>query len=79
MTLAIARLAINTGLFPLYEVENGQLARVRKIAKKLPVEEYLKPQGRFRHLFEGEGRKEEIAQIQKVADENIRKYGLITE
>jgi pyruvate ferredoxin oxidoreductase beta subunit len=79
MTLAMARLAINTGLFPLFEVENGQLARVRKIAKKLPVEEYLKPQGRFRHLFEGEGRKEEIAQIQKIADENIRKYGLMTE
>jgi len=77
-TLDVARLAVNSGLYPLYEIENGEL-KVQKIPKKVPVVEYLKPQGRFRHLFEGEGRKQEIEQIQRVADENIRRYGLIAE
>lgn len=75
-SIEIARLAVNTGLYPLYEVESGEL-RVQKIPKRVPVEEYLKPQGRFRHLFEQEGGQREIEQIQRVADQNIEKYGLI--
>ena len=50
-----------------------------KIPARVPVEEYLKGQVRFRHLHEGTGRKEEIAEIQKVADQNIERYGLIAE
>jgi pyruvate ferredoxin oxidoreductase beta subunit len=77
-TLDIARLAINTGLYPLFEVENGVM-KVQRIPRKVPVVEYLKAQGRFRHLFEGEGRKQEVEQIQRIADENIKRYGLIAE
>ncbi len=75
-TIDFARLAVLTGLYPLYEVENGEL-RALKIPKKVPVEEYLKEQVRFRHLFGKEDRKKEIAEIQGIADKNIEKYGLI--
>ena len=75
-TIDFARLAVLTGLYPLYEVENGEL-RALKIPKKLPVEEYLKEQVRFRHLFGKEDRKKEVAEIQGIADQNIEKFGLI--
>jgi len=42
------------------------------------VEEYLKSQKRFRHMFSGHGSEEEIKMIQAVADENIEKYALLT-
>jgi len=77
-TIDYARLAVNTGLYPLYEVEDG-VTMVVKIPRRVPVEEYLKGQVRFRHLLEGAGRKQEIAEIQKLADQNIEKFGLIAE
>jgi pyruvate ferredoxin oxidoreductase beta subunit len=47
----MARLAVETGVFPLYEVENGKYKLSPDNPKKLrPIEDYLKPQGRFRHL-----------------------------
>ncbi len=77
-TLEVARLGVASGLVPLFEMEAGKITTVRKIKKKIPVEEYLKSQKRFRHLFSGEGSKEEIMMIQALADENIEKYGLLT-
>lgn len=47
----ICKLAVETCFWPLYEVENGKFTINYKPKNKLPVEEYLKPQGRFRHLF----------------------------
>lgn len=44
------RLAVRSGAFPLYEVENGQYRITQKTEPLLPVSEYLKGQGRFRHL-----------------------------
>ena len=76
-TIDIAKMAVNSGLFPLYEVENGEL-KVRRIAKKVPVEEYLKLQVRFRQLFGKDGAGAEVDEIQSTADANIEKYGLIT-
>jgi pyruvate ferredoxin oxidoreductase beta subunit len=46
----IGRLAVETGVFPLYEVENGKYKLTLDTGELRPVEEYLKPQGRFRHL-----------------------------
>ncbi len=74
-THLIARLAVETGLYPLVEYENGELAAVRKLRKIKPVAEYLKLQGRFRHVF-SRGREADIEAIQVVADENILRYGL---
>jgi pyruvate ferredoxin oxidoreductase beta subunit len=75
-TIDYARLAVNTGLCPLYEIENGATT-AQKIPQRVPVEEYLKGQVRFRHLLEGAGRKQEIAEIQRMADHNIEVYDLI--
>jgi pyruvate ferredoxin oxidoreductase beta subunit len=71
-SINVAKLAIDTGLYPLIEYENGQLSGVRKITPK-PVEEYLKSQGRFKHLLNSP---EDIKKVQAVADLNIAKYGL---
>jgi pyruvate ferredoxin oxidoreductase beta subunit len=50
-TLETCRLAVETCSWPLFEVENGEWKLSYKPREKLPVEEWLKPQGRFRHLF----------------------------
>ena len=78
-TIRIARLAKETGLFPVYEAEIGEVTGVLKIRKQLPVEEYLRPQGRFAHLFGAQPAVETIARIQAIADRNIRKFGLLAE
>jgi len=74
--IPVARLAVETALYPLVEFEDGQLVRVRKIKDRKPVEEYLKPQRRFRHLFKHPKGKEIIAELQRIADENAKKFGL---
>ncbi len=71
ITIEIAKKATETYLYPLYEAENGRITNTMK-PKKMPVEELLKPQGRFRHLFTKEGPKEEIKAIQAIADENYK-------
>jgi len=78
-TIRIARLAKETGLFPVFEAEQGEVVSVAKIRKRVPVEEYLKPQRRFAHLFSPAPRVEVIARIQAIADRNIRKFGLLEE
>jgi len=52
---------------------------VSRIRRRTPVEEYLKPQRRFAHLFSPAPRVEVIAAIQTIADRNIRKFGLLEE
>jgi len=79
LTYEVARLAVETGLFPVVEYVDGELASARSISDPKPVEEYLKLQGRFRHLFSAPGGEEEIKKIQAIADGNIRKYGLVKE
>ncbi|RLE82232.1 MAG: pyruvate synthase subunit beta [Thermoprotei archaeon] len=56
LTIKIARLATETLIFPIYEVENGRYKINIKPAKVVPVEEYLKLQGRFKHLLLPENR-----------------------
>jgi pyruvate ferredoxin oxidoreductase beta subunit len=77
LTIKVAQIAVQTGLIPLVEIEHGKLTAVRKIAKKKPVEEYLKLQGRFKHLLKKAGGSEEIKRIQAIADANIAKYHLV--
>jgi pyruvate ferredoxin oxidoreductase beta subunit len=78
-TIRMARLAKETGLFPVFEAEYGEVISVLKIRKKLPVEEYLRPQRRFAHLFGKTPHPEVIARIQAIADRNIRRYRLLEE
>jgi pyruvate ferredoxin oxidoreductase beta subunit len=76
-TIRIARLAHETGLFPIFEAEHGVQVSALPIRKQLPVEDYLKPQKRFAHLFGANPKADIIARIQARADRNIRKYGLL--
>jgi pyruvate ferredoxin oxidoreductase beta subunit len=50
-TIRLAKLAVQTRYFPLYEVDKGKYKLSMKVPKPIPLEEFLKPQGRFRHLF----------------------------
>jgi len=50
LTVRIGRLAVETGIFPLYEVEDGQYRLSLDFPKLRPVTDYMKLQGRFRHL-----------------------------
>ena len=78
-TVRIARLAKETGLFPVFEAENGDVVSVSKIRRPVPVEEYLKLQRRYAHLFGEHGRPDVIARLQAVADRNIARFGLLPE
>ena len=68
LTIAIGRLAVQTGMFPLYEIEDGKYKLSIKPAKLKPVQDYLKLQGRFRHLSE-----EIIKEIQERVDKEYFK------
>ena len=68
LSIKAGRLAVETGVFPLYEVEHGRYRFTGKIEKLRPVKEYLKIQGRFRHLSE-----EMINTIQKRVVEEYEK------
>jgi pyruvate ferredoxin oxidoreductase beta subunit len=74
-SIQLGKLAVETGLFPLYEVENGQYRLTKKVSKIKPLDEYLKLQGRFRHLTEDlrkqiqEKTNQDYAQLQKKASE----------
>ncbi|MBI2311930.1 MAG: pyruvate ferredoxin oxidoreductase, partial [Betaproteobacteria bacterium] len=78
-TIKLARLVKDTGLFPVFEAEYGEVRSVSKIRKRVPVEEYLRPQRRFAHLFGKKPAVDTIARIQAIADRNIRKFGLLEE
>ena len=54
---------------------NGELTSAKKV-KRVPVDENLKAQKRFRHLFKPTRNDEEIAKIQAIADANAAKYGI---
>ncbi|HEY7223570.1 MAG TPA: thiamine pyrophosphate-dependent enzyme [Micromonosporaceae bacterium] len=76
-TIRIARLATESGLFPVFEAEHGRVTGVSPIRRQAPVEEYLRQQNRYRHLFDPVRRDDLIARIQARADRTIRRFGLI--
>jgi pyruvate ferredoxin oxidoreductase beta subunit len=79
LTIRIARLAKETGLFPVLEAEAGEIVRVSKIRRPVPVEEYLEPQKRYAHLFGDPPRADVVQALQAIADKNIRRFGLLEE
>jgi pyruvate/2-oxoacid:ferredoxin oxidoreductase beta subunit len=74
MSVKIARMAVQTNIFPLYEVENGVKYTINYKPKEYLVREYFKLQGRFRHL-----REMDLDQIQEMVNEDwgllLRKAG----
>ena len=71
-TVKIARLAVQTGIFPLYEIKSGKIT-LNYNEKNIPVEEYFKLQGRFSHL-----KKKDIINIQRDVDRNWKKIIKLT-
>ena len=63
LSVKMARLAVHTNVFPLYEVVEGERYHLTVVSRNLPVEDYLKPQGRFQNLTA-----ETIAEIQQEVD-----------
>lgn len=49
--MKICKLAVDTCYWPMFEVVEGQWRLTHKPAKKLPIEDFMRPQGRFKHLF----------------------------
>lgn len=68
LAVRLGRLAVETGIFPLYEIENGRYSISFKLPKLRPVTDYMKLQGRFRHLSE-----ETVKEIQQRVEEEYTK------
>jgi len=66
-TIEIARLAVETNFFPLWEAEHGKIRFTKKIRFKKKVKEYLRSMGKFSHLTE-----EEIEEIQQIVDKRYK-------
>ena len=75
-TVLLARLAKESGLFPVFTARHGEVVDVLPVRHRVPVEDYLQRQGRYRHLFHPERRSDVIEHIQALADANIARYGL---
>jgi pyruvate ferredoxin oxidoreductase beta subunit len=75
LTVELSRLAVETGVFVLWEAEGGlaNLRVTKKVAKRGPVREYLEPQGRFAHLVRDE---KLLAEVQRRVDRECECYGL---
>jgi pyruvate ferredoxin oxidoreductase beta subunit len=78
-TVKLARLAIESGLFPVFEAEYGEVTGRRTIRRRVPVEDYLRPQKRFAHLFAPEKRADVIARLQAMADRNVARFELVVD
>ena len=76
-TMEVGRLGVQSALIPIIEIESGMVNNVHKIKNKIPVEEYLKSQKRFRHLVTNSTHREELQKMQALADANIEKYNLL--
>ncbi len=76
-TVKIARLATQSGLFPVFEAERGEVVSSTPIRQKVGVEEYLKLQSRYSHLFSPKRRDDVIDKLQAAADRNIKRYNLM--
>ena len=76
-TVRLARMATECGLFPLFEAAHSEVVSVTPIRRRRPVEDYLKAQKRFAHLFDPVRRDDVIDRIQHIADGNIARYGLL--
>jgi pyruvate ferredoxin oxidoreductase beta subunit len=69
-SIEMVKLAVETRFFPVYEFEHGKYKLNMTVPKPKPVEELLKAQGRFGHLFKPTYRKEVVDEIQQNVDAN---------
>jgi pyruvate ferredoxin oxidoreductase beta subunit len=76
-TIKVARLATESGLFPVFEAEDGQVVSSARIRRQVPVTDYLRLQARYAHLFRPQERTDVIARLQASADRNIARFALL--
>jgi pyruvate ferredoxin oxidoreductase beta subunit len=77
-TIRVARLAVECGLFPLFEAEHGEVTATTPIRKQIAVDAYLRSQRRFAHLFAGGGvDTARVSKLQDIANANIARFGLV--
>lgn len=67
--IEVSRLAVQSGIWPLYEIEEGRFRYTYKPKERIPVKEYLAGQGRFTHLTDGD-----VSEIQGLVDETNERY-----
>ncbi len=72
-TFEVAKLATETNFWPLYEWEDEHYNLSYQPQKKLPIEDFYKTQGRFKHLFRRKDQKEVFQRIQKEVDDNWKR------
>jgi pyruvate/2-oxoacid:ferredoxin oxidoreductase beta subunit len=65
-TIKVAKRAVDSGMWTLYEIENGKKQITKKLTKRIPVKDYLMLQGRYKHLNQ-----EQIAAIQQNIDAHL--------
>lgn len=75
-TILLARLAMESGLFPVFEAEFGEVTSVLPVRRRVPVTEYLKLQKRYAHLFAGEPDTATLDRLQAMADRNFGRYDI---
>jgi pyruvate ferredoxin oxidoreductase beta subunit len=76
-SIKVARLAVESGIFPVFEGADGDVTSVTKIRRRVAVDEYLRLQRRYAHLFSPVRDDDVIARIQARADRNVERFGLI--
>ncbi len=74
-TVAIGKMAVQTGIWPLKEYSDGKVIHTRMLSERKPVEEYLKLQGRYSHLFEPQRNQPLISDIQSGVDRYWQEAG----
>jgi pyruvate ferredoxin oxidoreductase beta subunit len=70
--VTVGQLAVKTGVWPLKEYVDGRIVHTRIPRKRPPVEEYLRLQGRFAHLFEPQRDEAQLAALQRRVDDYWR-------
>ena len=75
-TVKLARLAAESGMYPLFEGEYGDITGVTKIRQRVEVAEYLKLQRRFAHVFKP-ANANQLEKLQAIADRNIKRFDLL--
>ncbi len=70
----IAKLAVDTGIFPLKEYVDGETIHTKKPRKRIPVEKFLERQKRFQHLFVPNRQDSIIKEIQRNVDNYWKQY-----
>ena len=76
-TVRVARLAVESGFFPVFEARGGEVTDVGRIRRQVPVADYLRLQARFAHLFGEPGHPDVVARLQRQADRSIAHFGLL--